>query len=133
MIRNHNRQRGYIALISSVIIAAVLMAVVFGLAYTSFTARFNILDSEYKEASYHLAEACFDNALVKLIAEPAIYTGNESITLDTYTCTIRPITLSGGRYIIETISTVSGATTNMRGLVDQTTFDIISLKESASF
>ncbi|MEK7087597.1 MAG: hypothetical protein AAB958_02765 [Patescibacteria group bacterium] len=61
-------KNGYIALISTVIIAIILMTITFALGFRSFFARINVLDSEFKEKSIGLAEACADTAILKLQA-----------------------------------------------------------------
>ena len=128
-----NDQKGYIALISSIIIAAILMTVVFSLGYTSFTARFNILDSEYKERSYDLAKACMDIALLKLINEPSSYTGNESIIFNGEACSILDITSSGGQYTLKSKASVSKAFTSLKMTISSGTFSVISLEEVTNF
>lgn len=58
--------RGYIALISAIIISALLLIITFAVNFSSFFARFNILDSEYKKISLGLAEACVDTAILEI-------------------------------------------------------------------
>jgi len=59
-------QQGFIALISIIIIAAVLTAIVFVLSTAGFFLRFNVFDSESKKASLGLAEACMQTAMLNL-------------------------------------------------------------------
>lgn len=60
------RSGGYIALISVIIISVLLMLIVVGTSQIGFNNRFNILDSEFKEQSVALAEACIDTARLRL-------------------------------------------------------------------
>ncbi len=57
---------GYIALISAIIISVLLLIITFAVSFSSFFARFNILDSEYKKVSSGLAEACVDTAILEI-------------------------------------------------------------------
>ncbi len=61
-----NTQSGFVALISSIIIASLLIAITLALNLSGFFGRFNILDSQLKEISLSLAEACADMAILKL-------------------------------------------------------------------
>ncbi len=60
------KEGGYIALISAIVISAVLLIITFSANFSSFFARFNILDSEYKKVSVGLAEACVDIAMLEI-------------------------------------------------------------------
>ena len=66
IILNKKRNKGFIALISAVLISVILLLIATNLSLTSFYGRSNILDSELKERSSALAEACADTALLKL-------------------------------------------------------------------
>lgn len=61
-----NSQAGFVALISTIIIGAILVIVVFALSFGAFVNRFNVLDVEFKEKSIGLAEACVDAAIILL-------------------------------------------------------------------
>lgn len=63
---NQNRQSGFVALMSVIIILAVLLVISASISFTSFSSRFNVSDSEYKKRSSALAEACVANALLQL-------------------------------------------------------------------
>lgn len=64
MKRKH--PRGFIALMSVIIISAVLLLVVTTLSFTGFYSRFNMLDAELKARSAAAADACADTAILKL-------------------------------------------------------------------
>ncbi len=131
MLNSRKKESGFIALISSIIISAVLVAVVFSLSFSGFFTRFNLLDSEYKERSYELAYACFNVAVLRLASDSG-YLGNETVTVGADTCQIRTITTPG---TIETkaIMSVDGATTNLRGVINLTNFTVTSLIEVPNF
>ncbi len=106
MYENKNLQNtngGYIALISVIVISALLIAITFTLSFTGFFLRFNILDYENKNQSVGLAEACVDTTLFKLSSNPS-YTGNEDISLGTNTCHIGSISNSGSQFSFKTQS-----------------------------
>lgn len=58
--------RGFIALISTIIISTILLVVVVAGSMTGFTTRFNMLDAESKQRSAALADACVDVLLFRL-------------------------------------------------------------------
>src|SRR3989338_10330515 len=63
---NLKAQKGFVALLSAVIISVVLLLIATNLSLTGFYSRSNILDGELKEASSGFAEACADTALLKI-------------------------------------------------------------------
>lgn len=70
--------RGFVALMSVVIIGAILLVFVVTLGVTSFFARRDALTYENKAVSRALAEGCVNAALVRAAADPS-YTGGECI------------------------------------------------------
>lgn len=125
----NTNESGFIAIISVTIIAALLMAVSFALSTSGFFARSDIADGEYKERSMALAEACAQDALVKLAADGS-YTGNETMAIGTQQCSILPITASGGQKTVKTTAVVQGATTNILVKADATTLTIVSWEQT---
>jgi Tfp pilus assembly protein PilV len=132
MIQSHRSNGGYIALISAVTISAILLAITAALGYTAFFARYNMLDSEYKEMGSALAEACAETALLKL-ANDSTYTGNEVVTVSSSPCTIRPVSVSGGQVTIEVQSIIQNTYTNLEVVAASGTLGIISWQEIANF
>lgn len=59
-------EEGFIALISVIIIAAILTVIAFSLGTAGFFLRFNILDNESKKISLALAEGCVQKAMLDL-------------------------------------------------------------------
>jgi hypothetical protein len=114
-------QRGFIALISSIIISSILLALATSLGASTFFTRFDVLNSEYKRISLGLAEACVNATLAK-IGSDYDYTGNETISLGTgygttLQCTIGTLTHtdSGGKrtFAIATKASFKGAWSNV--------------------
>jgi len=87
-------QKGFIALISAILISAALLLIASSLSFTSYYGRFNILDMELKLRSAALAEACADQSLLELTNNPA-YTGNATTTVSSDLCYISQITSFG--------------------------------------
>lgn len=74
--------RGFIALMSAIIISAVLLVLAVTGSLTGYYSRTNALDSEYKEKSLALAEACASQALIELVRDSA-YAGDSTTTVAT--------------------------------------------------
>jgi hypothetical protein len=77
IIRKHNPRRGFIALISTILISAILIGVALTTSGSGISSRFDVLNSEYKRISLGLAESCANVALLK-IDQNYNYAGNES-------------------------------------------------------
>jgi hypothetical protein len=83
-----NSQKGYVALISAIIISFVMSGLAVSANLAAFWARSNSLYREYKMISKNRAEACADSALLS-IAQDQDYRGDESITASG--CRILPV------------------------------------------
>ena len=59
-------ERGFIALISVIILTAILTVLIFTTSVAGFFARFDALGSEFKRVSLGLSEACSNAALLKI-------------------------------------------------------------------
>ena len=98
------KNTGFMALISAIIISVLLITLGVTSSMTSFFARYDIANAEYKERSTALAEACADLALSKLAIDstysPAV--GGDIETVDTDRCTIISISTNSGLYTITT-------------------------------
>lgn len=71
-INNYYKERGFIALISVVIISFVLLLVATSLTFTGFFTRFDLLDSEFKKRGEAIADACIESARLVLVQNPDI-------------------------------------------------------------
>lgn len=131
-MKKHSTQSGFIALISILIISAVLLATTLGLAQFGIANRFFILNLEQKTDSKRLAEACVQIARIYAYNDPARVVApadNKYIKLTNGGCVIRSLStdVSSHEVTIETIATSSDAITNLSVLVD-TTNDAYSFK-----
>jgi hypothetical protein len=65
-IKNKQKQKGFIALTSVLILTIVLVTLMFASNTSSFFARFDSLGSEFKKISLGLSESCSNSALLKI-------------------------------------------------------------------
>lgn len=123
---------GFAALMSVIILSVILLLIATTLSMTGFAGRLNILDSEYKERSLVLAEACVDMAILRLTQNPT-YLGNESVSVGGDTCNIRNFDPNPDPITIETKSTFQKAVTNLRVVVVKSDLSVISWQEVPNF
>ncbi len=130
------KKSGFVALITAIVLSIILITVAVALNEIGFLTRSEALDSEYKDRSTALAEACVDTALLKLAANPN-YTGNESaITVGSDTCAIDTVTTAGTQVTINTHAvfpapsvTTQGATTRLKIVANSSDLSIASWNE----
>lgn len=96
-----NYQSGYIALVSVIIMSAVLLLLIVAVSGTSVLSRLNVLTYQYKEVSRGLADGCVDAALLRLINNSGYSPSNEAVLVGSQSCTIVSVTPSGGQNIIQ--------------------------------
>ncbi len=127
------KERGFIALISVIIICASLLLIATTLSYTGFYARTNGLDSEYKERSSAFAEACGDQTLLALTNDPN-FSGNATTTINgvdqCYTYAIPP---SGSVKTFETRGIYQNHYTYLKIIFDTSTQSVTSWEELPKF
>lgn len=129
---NQSTNRGFIALISVIIISAVLMIIATTLGFSSFFGRYNILDSELKERSSALADACVDVALLKLVNNPTYSSSvSELVNIDLDTCNITNIS-PGYPKTIKVTSDYKNFVTNLEVVVASSDLVISSWEEVPS-
>jgi len=100
-MQNWQKQNGYVALITLIIIGAIVLLATLSLTFISLEQRTGMISRNRTLNNYYLANACANQALVKLQKDPT-YGGNETINLDSQSCQIEAISGSGntGRTII---------------------------------
>lgn len=92
----HTPQRGFIALISAIIISTVLLTLAVSIGSNTFFARFDALNREYKRLSLGFAESCVTTALGNISANYNYSAANVPVSLGTLygkpaTCTIASV------------------------------------------
>ena len=118
---------------SAVVISILLLSITVGLGFSGFFGRFNILDSESKERSLALAEACGDTAIVNIAMDPDYDPDDDLVAVDSDFCTIISVSpFVGIEKTIKTQACVNKSTTNLEIKINKT-FGVTSWKELANF
>jgi hypothetical protein len=91
MLSFYTSKRGFIALLSVIIISLLLLGLVATANTAGFFSRFSELDGEYKLGSYSLAEACVNVALLNLAQNYSYAPGNQQVMVDSDSCYIDSI------------------------------------------
>ena len=134
------KQDGFIALISIVLIFSALIILVSLVSISGFYARFNVLDYENKKISMGLAEACGETALVNLAKDPTGYgltisSAGQQITVDTgKTCRVCSVSTTSP-YTILTRASYKNAYTNLsvNGTLGVSNFNVTSWDEFSNY
>jgi hypothetical protein len=135
MYANFTRPRGFIALMSVIILSMVLLLVVVDASLTSFNSRFNALDAELKGRSEAAADACANQALLQL-ANDLSYAGNEALTLNTVdSCRIGAVATAGAgsQKTFKIQATSSSAVTNLFIVVLSSDLSTVSWQEMPTY
>ena len=120
MSMSPNPQRGFIALTSAILIAAVLLIVCIQLSAQSFYTRSNLLTYSFQLESMRLAQQCTDYIRQQL-SDDALYMGGEVVLGGA--CTIS--TSAGGDPRTFTLTTVHHhAYTTWRVTISLATLDV---------
>lgn len=115
---------GYIALISVIIICAVLLIITFTVSFSGFFARYNIFDSENKKISVGLAEACVDTAILEIAKGNDVPAGTTVTVGDsTKVCKICEVT-GAAQKIIKAKAIYGKAYTNLTVAVTPNASDV---------
>lgn len=129
---SHKYQHGYIAVVSSLILTALVLAIILTSASNVFFGLTNVLISKSKKTTKYLAESCLETALLSL-ANDKSYTGNETITIASSSCKIVSIVNQGATKIIKSSASSSYSSTNLILTVSSTTLQKVSLEEASAF
>jgi hypothetical protein len=129
------QERGFIALISVIILSAILLLAITSSGLASLFSRFNLLDAELKERSEAAADACTDIGLLQLATNPSFLGGVYTLnTLDE--CRVGKVTSVGGgsqyQFFVQATSSKT-AVTNLQVVADQGDFSIVSWREIATY
>jgi hypothetical protein len=120
---------GFMALISAIIISIILLLIASSLNLTSFYNRSDILDSELKEKSSALAEACVDVAILKLANNQNYNPLNEIVSVETDNCIIQSVTSSNSQKIINIKADYNHYVTNLKIIIDSSDLHVVSWEE----
>lgn len=123
-----NPHKGFIALMSAVIISAVLLLIVVSGSLTGFFARSNVFDAELKNRSRAVADACLDQALL-LITNNADYADSEYQAFNELDACELAVTGSPSAKDIEIQGSSTKAVTNLAATYNAVTRTFTSLQE----
>lgn len=125
----HQTQKGFVALMSIIIMSVVLLATTLSLAQFGIASRYFILDLENKSASERLAEACVHVARIAAYNDPLTDITNKVVPVGSESCTITNINPDSDESIIEVAAMRGNAETSYRVVVDNTDGDFVSWTE----
>ncbi len=116
---------------SAVIISAILVTATVTGSLTGFYTRFNILDSEFKNKSASLAEACVDVLLIKLAEDSSFGASALTYTVSgSDTCTVFAATNpTGSPRIFKVQGIYQNSYTNLQVAVDVDSLALVSWQE----
>ena len=124
--------RGFVALISAIVVSFVLLIAVVTLGMRGITGRMYLLDVERKNTSYALAESCVAIATIKIANDPDYSATNVSAPVGSETCTIvrvTPNTPTATRATLVTRGVKDGATTYLTVVIDEVSGTPVSWRE----
>ena len=129
----NNLNRGFAALITAIILSLILIVVAIVMSQSGFLSRQILSESENKEKSAALAEACADNAILFTINNPLYAGGPPPIIIDGEQCEIYSVTHTPPIFTIKTRAEVKETVTKLKIIVDDSNFTVESWEEVASF
>jgi len=128
----YSKRSGYVAIVSALVLTAVVGAVVFVSTANVFFGRQNTGIFKAKKNTRYLAESCLEHARLQL-ADNSAYAGGENITVGSSTCAVVSITASGTQKVIRGQGTSTDSATNLELLVDGVSLTRVSLEEKQNF
>lgn len=120
--------RGFIALITVLIISAVLLVAVLSVSFVGLSSRFALIDIEHKISSQKLAESCVQVGVISVANDPLRAVSNRLVYVGEGQCmlTISPNTPTSGESQIEATASSSNATTNLRIILNSSTASVLT-------
>jgi hypothetical protein len=129
---NKKNMAGYTAVVSAIIVMAIILAVALVFSSSNFLSRFDTLFLEEKDIARGVAEGCLNYGRLKL-AQSSSYAGNEAKNIGSYSCTVLPIESAPGQKIIKATATVQNKISNLKLVVNAATLELISFEELPTF
>ncbi|MES2966331.1 MAG: hypothetical protein V4668_00925 [Patescibacteria group bacterium] len=108
-------QRGYVALLSVIIIGAMLLTMTIGVGQSGWYTRFMVLGAEAKQESKTLAANCMNEAIAHIMVDP-LWRGSATTSYGSGVCYVYPIQIhypQTQQITIRTKAEVRGAITNL--------------------
>jgi hypothetical protein len=127
-------ERGFVALISIIMLSVVLLASTLSLAQFGLVNRYFILDLENKSVSERLAEACVHVARIQIYNNPDYEPSTPiTIAIGGSACTISMVDPGVDESTIEATATMGNSVTNYRVVVDTDDGEFLSWNEVSVF
>ena len=127
------KNRGFIALMSAIIISSILLVVVVAGSLNGFTTRFTLLDAESKQRSEAAVDACADTILSRL-ASDSTYAGPETVAVGSDSCqVVGALNPSGNPRVFKVQAVVSRAYSDALITFNITTPALTSWQEVGHF
>ncbi|MBU1118378.1 hypothetical protein KKH43_00665 [Patescibacteria group bacterium] len=132
-MKNIQKQRGQIALISVLIIAAAALIVALAMSSGGINESIISFDDEQSERAFQIADACVDEGLLRLqrvhAGEEVSYSGG-TLNFGTDSCTIT-VTVLGSNRVVDVESTVNAKIHRKIQAIAQwtPTYELISWQE----
>lgn len=124
-------QQGYVAVMSAIIITAILLVVALTFSSSSFLGRFDTQATELKILTRNLAQGCIAHAQLMLVL--GSYTGDEDVIIGEYACRVISVTQGSGTTTVQVTAIIEDHTTNLEAVLNSTTLAINSVIEVSTF
>jgi hypothetical protein len=124
--------RGFVALMSAIVISAILLMLVGSGSLASYYTRFTIVDTELKATSARLAESCAAHARLALAGD-ATYAGNETVVVGESECTVGVVTSANGIATFEAHGVYQHYETTLLVQVDTVSMQVKNWQEIKNF
>lgn len=127
-----NAPRGFIALITVLIISTVLLIAVISIAQYGIGTRFSLLDLENKTKSENFANACVGIARIAVVNDSLWTETNRVVKVENASCVIEsvaPNTPNPSTSRVKVSAVVSAATTNYQVDIDEASGNIVRFVE----
>jgi hypothetical protein len=89
-LNKRSHQSGFVALLSTIIIGAILLVLTIEVGQAGFYTRFMVLGTQWKEQSRVVAQSCGEQALAHILTDTT-WTGGSTSTLSQGVCHTSPI------------------------------------------
>lgn len=123
-----NRNCGFIALVSTIIIASVSLLIILTINFSVFNLRFNILENEYKDISFVLAWGCFDKIVLEVMKNN-VYNQGDKIFINGNFCIVDKFDHLSNLLDLSIKTEIKGATTNLDIKFDTKNQNIVFWRE----
>ncbi len=125
---------GFTALISAIIISAVLLVIAVTGGLTGFFGRSNVLDSEFKHMSAAIAEACADHALLQLANSSTFYdVSGATTTISGNACYVSQATTAGPQKTFKARSYYKNFYTTLKVTIQTSDTSVILWQEISTY